>query len=339
MSFYSRILCCAAALILAAGEARAFDNEETPATPTKRTPPDYPTACLPAPGVAIETQRVTIVYGVTENGYAENVRVRETTDPCFNDAAMSAVRYWNFEPRRVNGRAQPQEDIETTFSFVLQETTGIEDFDARALVRVPPRYPGQCFEGAKPRENVLIEFDVTAEGETENVRVVDSTNFCHIGAALASVRKWKYRPKFESGTPVARKGVQTNVAFEISDGPLSSEFIVRPALSKRFKGVQKSISKGLEPAKLLEEFASIEKEYGETFTHPEAAGFHQLRGVARLTNKDYRGALDDLRIAVRMGRAGGSAEVIGETIKQLEGIVAAQDAQIAKEQEQQAQEQ
>ena len=70
---------------------------------------------------------------------------------------------------------------------------------------------------AKARETVLVEFDVTPDGTTTNIRVVDSTNSCLNSAAIRSVERWKYQPKIVDNTAQWRRAVQTSVAFELSE--------------------------------------------------------------------------------------------------------------------------
>ncbi len=91
------------------------------------------------------------------------------------------------------------------------------DRDAQPLVRIPPQYPERCMARAKARENVLVEFDVAPEGTTTNIRVVDSTNSCLNSAAIRSVERWKYQPKIVDNQAQWRRGVQTNVAFELAE--------------------------------------------------------------------------------------------------------------------------
>lgn len=91
------------------------------------------------------------------------------------------------------------------------------DRDAQPLVRIPPQYPERCMARAQARENVLVEFDVTPEGTTTNIRVVDTTNSCLNSAATRSVERWKYQPKIVDNKAEWRRGVQTNVAFELSE--------------------------------------------------------------------------------------------------------------------------
>ncbi|MEQ8748829.1 MAG: energy transducer TonB, partial [Amphiplicatus sp.] len=93
----------------------------------------------------------------------------------------------------------------------------IPDRDAQPLVRIPPQYPERCMARAKARENVLVEFDVAPEGTTTNIKVVDSTNSCLNSAAIRSVERWKYQPKIVDNQAQWRRGVQTNVAFELSE--------------------------------------------------------------------------------------------------------------------------
>lgn len=91
------------------------------------------------------------------------------------------------------------------------------DRDAQPLVRIPPQYPERCMARAKARETVLVEFDVTPDGTTTNIRVVDSTNSCLNSAAIRSVERWKYQPKIVDNTAQWRRAVQTSVAFELSE--------------------------------------------------------------------------------------------------------------------------
>lgn len=301
------------------------NDEEIPAKPLNRRPPNYPAACLPAPGEEKEPQTVTISFGVTNQGLPENVRVLESSDPCFEEAAIAAVRSWKYEPRRANGRPQAQEDLETTFTFIFEESTNTEDFDARPLVRFPPRYPERCLRHAETSETVTVEFDVTTEGTTENIRSVDSTNSCFEREAERAVAKWRYRPKILSGKPVARKGVITQITFELADD-VSPEYEIRGAVRKRLERVRHSLRRKDDPQKILSELASIEAEYGDTFSHAELKAFHQIRAIARIEAGDYAGALDDLRIVQRMGLSSEAAETIAKTIIQLEMAIAAQEA-------------
>ncbi|WP_428410082.1 energy transducer TonB [Hyphococcus sp.] len=87
------------------------------------------------------------------------------------------------------------------------------DRDAQPLVRIPPQYPERCMNRAKPSESVLVQFDVTPDGQTTNITTVESSNSCLNRAAEASVARWKYQPKIVDNQAEWRRGVQTVVTF------------------------------------------------------------------------------------------------------------------------------
>lgn len=87
------------------------------------------------------------------------------------------------------------------------------DRDAQPLVRIPPQYPERCMSRADSSETVQVQFDVTPDGQTTNITVVDSTNSCLNRAAMRSVERWKYQPKMVDNKAEWRRGVQTSVTF------------------------------------------------------------------------------------------------------------------------------
>ncbi len=91
------------------------------------------------------------------------------------------------------------------------------DRDAQPLVRIPPQYPERCMSRAGAQEIVVVEFDVTPEGQTTNPRVIDSSNSCLNRAAIRSVEKWKYQPKIVDNEAQWRRGVVTQITFELAE--------------------------------------------------------------------------------------------------------------------------
>jgi protein TonB len=103
-----------------------------------------------------------------------------------------------------------------TITADLSIGTGFNpDRDAQPLVRIPPQYPERCMGSAKARETVAVEFDVTPEGTTTNIRVIDSSNSCLNREAVRSVERWKYQPKIVDNKAEWRRGVQTTVVFQL----------------------------------------------------------------------------------------------------------------------------
>ena len=88
------------------------------------------------------------------------------------------------------------------------------DRDAQPLVRIPPQYPDRCQKARMKTEIVVVEFDVTEQGQPVNPRVVNSTNTCFNRASLRAVERWKYRPKIVDGEPTPRFGTRTNFRYE-----------------------------------------------------------------------------------------------------------------------------
>ena len=91
------------------------------------------------------------------------------------------------------------------------------DRDAQPLVRIPPQFPDRCQGRAGSEERVVLQFDVTPDGTTTNIEVVDSSNSCFNRSASRSVERWKYQPKIEDNEAKWRRGVQTIITFQLAD--------------------------------------------------------------------------------------------------------------------------
>ncbi|MBT8471715.1 MAG: TonB family protein [Marinicaulis sp.] len=87
------------------------------------------------------------------------------------------------------------------------------DRDAQPLVRIPPQFPDRCQGRAGAKEIVVLQFDVTPEGQTTNIQVVDSSNSCFNRSASRSVERWKYQPKIVDNEAQWRRGVVTQISF------------------------------------------------------------------------------------------------------------------------------
>ncbi len=91
------------------------------------------------------------------------------------------------------------------------------DRDAQPLVRIPPQFPDRCQGRADTEERVSLRFDVTPDGQTTNIEVIDSTNSCFNRAAARSVERWKYQPKIVDNEAQPRRGVQTVIVFQLAE--------------------------------------------------------------------------------------------------------------------------
>lgn len=93
-------------------------NPDRDAQPLVRIPPQYPSQCQRT-ARAIET--VVVEFDVTPEGAVINARVLDSTNSCFNRAAMRAVERWRYAPRVVDGNAQPRFGVRTAIDFGMEE--------------------------------------------------------------------------------------------------------------------------------------------------------------------------------------------------------------------------
>ena len=84
----------------------------------ERVEPVYPLGCVNG---AVATETVSVAFTVTQSGRVVGERVAATTNSCFNDTALIAVRRWTFNPRTVGGQPRTAHDqhVEITFERPL----------------------------------------------------------------------------------------------------------------------------------------------------------------------------------------------------------------------------
>jgi len=93
-------------------------NPDRDAQPLVRIPPQYPSQCQ---RTARGTETVVVEFDVTPEGSVINARVLDSTNTCFNRAAMRAVERWRYAPRVVDGNAQPRFGVRTAIDFGMEE--------------------------------------------------------------------------------------------------------------------------------------------------------------------------------------------------------------------------
>lgn len=91
------------------------------------------------------------------------------------------------------------------------------DRDAQPLVRIPPQYPQRCQRAAGVLETVVVEFNVTPEGNVVSPTVVSATNACFNQAAMRAVTRWRYQPRVVDGVAQSRFGVRTAIDFRMEE--------------------------------------------------------------------------------------------------------------------------
>ena len=84
------------------------------------------------------------------------------------------------------------------------------------IVKVQPVYPQRALSRGL-EGYVIVEFTVTKQGTTKDVRVVESTSSVFDNAAVQAAGKFKYKPRVVDGEPIEVPGVQNKITFQIED--------------------------------------------------------------------------------------------------------------------------
>ena len=162
------------------------------------------------PEEALKNRVQGVVVGKIETDINGRVRLAEVLSghPLFNDAALTAVKQWVYEPYIVNGKAQAV-SFTFTVGFKLHDDSEAKN-DNNALTRlqgahkprllkqVKPVYPEEALK--KKIEGVVVMEAMTDEkGIVTNTRLITSPDPLLTEAAIAAVRQWIYEPYIVNG--------------------------------------------------------------------------------------------------------------------------------------------
>ena len=88
------------------------------------------------------------------------------------------------------------------------------DTNAKPILPLPPAIPTRFAQGNHSGYCKVL-FDVSPEGAPYNVEATYCTSRILERATVKSVLKWKFRPKIQDGHPVAMRGVENEVTFQL----------------------------------------------------------------------------------------------------------------------------
>ena len=92
--------------------------------------------------------------------------------------------------------------------------TGV-DGDYYPIVKVAPQYPPAAREH-QIEGYVVVEFSLDEDGRTQDHKIIESVpSEIFDRAALAAVRKFKYKPRLSNGQPAVVTGVRNKINFEL----------------------------------------------------------------------------------------------------------------------------
>lgn len=104
-----------------AAEAPDFAPRSVPPLPVvveaaaiDRIEPVYPPGCE---AMAAPAETVDVAFTITPDGAVVSERVLKSSNPCFNRAALNAIKRWRFSPRTIDGAPRPAFEQQHAFRF------------------------------------------------------------------------------------------------------------------------------------------------------------------------------------------------------------------------------
>jgi TonB family protein len=91
------------------------------------------------------------------------------------------------------------------------------DGPAEAIVKIMPLYPRDAWTN-DIEGDVTIEFNVSADGRVEQIKVVKSSNAVFITTSIDAISRFRYAPARKNGAAVAATGVREKFQFRIPNG-------------------------------------------------------------------------------------------------------------------------
>jgi protein TonB len=159
---------------------------------------------------------VIIEATIDETGRVTNARVLRSV-PLLDDAALAAVRQWEFTPTLLNGVPTPIV-MSVTVNFTLSDPApgaapagsappvpgtpvrvGGNIAPPRKIQDMRPVYPAEAL-AARVSGIVIVETVIGADGTVTDARVIRSIPLLD-EAALAAVRQWRFSPTLLNGVP------------------------------------------------------------------------------------------------------------------------------------------
>jgi TonB family protein len=160
---------------------------------------------------------VKVRFIVNPNGTVRQARATASTDSRLEAAAVAAVEQWTFSPALEQGKPVAS-GMEVTVAFRMADEgkplpispTGEQK--PRTLPVTPasersapdPEYPPEWLDRRIPAL-VEVQFVVDEEGRVVEPVVTGATHGGFVPAAMATLRKWKFRPALQGDLPVRSK--------------------------------------------------------------------------------------------------------------------------------------
>lgn len=82
------------------------------------------------------------------------------------------------------------------------------------LIRIEPAYPDNASRRGLEGQCTMV-FDITPEGTTSNVRVLNCTNTAFERSSINAVMRWRYSPQVQDGMPTVYRGATTQLVYRM----------------------------------------------------------------------------------------------------------------------------
>jgi len=112
----------------------------------------------------------------------------------------------------------------------MQGAAEVNETPAEPIRRTVPDYPAACIpESGIPKgpQTVTVKFDISKEGITDNVRIVESDDACFNDTVIATVRSWNYYPRRVDGFISAQPDTETTFTFIFEESTQAVDFDAR----------------------------------------------------------------------------------------------------------------
>lgn len=176
---------------------------------------------------------VMISLMVDRMGRASHVKVENTPDKAFADAALDSLAYWEFLPALKAGR---KTNAKLKLSLLVAEEVGESsyfDFAGGRISLEGTRYAGEIDRPvqrmyglrapypydrlvAEQGGEVLVEVSVDDDGVPYDFEIIESTHRDFSLATEAALGQWRYSPALKEGKPVIAR-LRYRVSFQPDD--------------------------------------------------------------------------------------------------------------------------
>jgi len=171
----------------------------------KKVNPIYPEEALKK-----RIEGVVILEAVAdETGKVIELRMIKSPDQILTEAAIKAVKQWEYESYVINGKAK-KVIFTVTVTFTLNPEQNVKKSATHPLIRlggsrkpklikkVNPVYPPEAFK-KKIEGIVIMEAVADEKGKVSDLRMISSPDPLLTKAAMEAVKQWEYKPFIKDG--------------------------------------------------------------------------------------------------------------------------------------------